>query len=501
MEAKENVKPSKTAIVIGSGIAGIAIAIRLVKKGYRVKILEQFGSPGGKLSEYRWEGFRFDCGPSLFTLPELVDDLFILCGEKPEEHFKYSPIQKSCRYFWPDGLVLDAWQNTNDFGREVEQKTGVRASTVISYLNTCKNLYELTADIFLFESFHKLSNFTKKSYKKVLFRIYQLDAFFTMHKRNRITFKNNYITQLFDRYATYNGSNPYKTPATLKMIAHLEHSKGAFFPDKGMYHIVEALVDLAKRNGVEFCLNTRAEEIVMENKLVKAVRANNQLFEADLVVSDIDVVNLFRKLLPGQTFPSQQIKKDRSSSALIFYWSMNQRFEKLDLHNILFSANYKDEFEHLFSHKDISSDPTVYIFISSKHVNGDAPDDCENWFVMVNAPSDTGQDWGNITARLRKAILHKIKTVLNIDVEPHIINEQIATPQTIEKQTGSFQGSLYGLSSNGMLAAFYRHPNFKKSFPNLFFVGGSVHPGGGIPLCLASAMIVDKEIPSAHIKQ
>jgi phytoene dehydrogenase-like protein len=182
-----------------------------------------------------------------------------------------------------------------------------------------------------------------------------------------------------------------------------------------------------------------------------------------------------------------------SSSALIFYWGVKGTYSNLDLHNILFSADYPGEFKTLEG-KGISNDPTVYIFISSKVVKSDAPQGHENWFVMVNAPEDTGQDWEEITRVTRSNIIKKIKQDIGIDIEPNIICEEILTPPKIDQNTGSYRGALYGISSNNKFAAFSRHPNRSKSVNGLYFTGGSVHPGGGIPLCLASAKIVDNYI-------
>jgi diapolycopene oxygenase len=232
----------------------------------------------------------------------------------------------------------------------------------------------------------------------------------------------------------------------------------------------------------------------MDGKNVKAIRVNDLEIDFDLVVSNVDVVNFYRKLLPAEKIPSSQIKTQRSTSALIFYWGVKKTFPELEVHNILFANNYLKEFKHLFDHKTITDDPTVYIFISSKVVVGDAPPGKENWYVMINVPENIGQDWDKMVTEARKNIIHKIRQTLGINIEQHIIFERMADPRTIEEGTGSYRGSLYGPSSNSPFSAFLRHPNFRRKFNNLYFTGGSVHPGGGIPLCLASAKIVDKEI-------
>jgi phytoene desaturase len=488
----------QSSAVIGSGIGGIASAIRLAVKGYKVSVFEQSHAPGGKLSQLRLGGFRFDTGPSLFTLPQLVDELFLLCGEEPREHFRYAALDTSCIYFWEDGTRIRAWKDTEAFSKEVEERTGVPEEKLRGHLDKSRELYRITADVFLFNSFHKPSRLLRPPAWKALTGLHRLDALTTMHRRNQKRFGHPKVVQLFDRYATYNGSNPYRTPATLNVIAHLEHNMGAWFPEKGMYSIVESLVALARRQGVAFIFNSPVEEVVLRHGRVAGLREGGRFHPFDRVVSDIDIVRLYRDLLPGTVLPKKQTRGERSTSALIFYWGVDRDFRELGLHNILFSNDYEREFRHLFETKTLPDDPTVYVFISSRQVPGDAPAGCSNWYVMINAPENVGQDWDGLIDRTRTDILEKIRRCLNIDLGPHIVQEAVADPRTIERDTGSYRGSLYGLSSNDRFAAFNRHANFSRKFKNLYFAGGSVHPGGGIPLCLASAKIIDQEIPPAN---
>ena len=164
------------------------------------------------------------------------------------------------------------------------------------------------------------------------------------------------------------------------------------------------------------------------------------------------------------------------------------------MHNILFTEDYKTEFEHLFDSKTITDDPTVYINITSKKISADAPEGKENWFVMINVPSVYEQNWDRMIATARKNIIAKISRILGEDVSKYIEYEEKLTPQLIQNKTNSFKGSLYGTSSNNRFAAFFRHKNFSSDYKNLYFCGGSVHPGGGIPLALSSAKIIAKLI-------
>ncbi len=179
---------------------------------------------------------------------------------------------------------------------------------------------------------------------------------------------------------------------------------------------------------------------------------------------------------------------------MVFYWGMNSEFPELGLHNILFSGDYPGEFRDIFKEGRLSGDPTVYVNISSKEERGDAPAGCENWFVMVNAPRHQDQDWEAQRRDTRKAIINKLNKQLGRDISSAIIEERIWDPPGIEADTWSYQGALYGNSSNNSFAAFLRHPNKNGRIQNLLHVGGTVHPGGGIPLCLLSAKIATAEL-------
>jgi len=228
----------------------------------------------------------------------------------------------------------------------------------------------------------------------------------------------------------------------------------------------------------------------VENGRVKGIWLDDGYVEADIVVSDVDIHHFYSTIYPDRKRLSVIAKQERSSSALIFYWGVKGNYPELDVHNILFSVDYEGEFRQLFEIKDAFSDPTIYIYISCKYNPDDAPVNFENWFVMINAPADVGQNWNEFVKSSRKNILKKLEKMLGFNIGSQIVSEQIMSPPEIEKQTGSVNGSLYGSSSNSRYASFNRHANFRNDIEGLFFVGGSVHPGGGIPLCLSSAKIV-----------
>ncbi|WP_343524735.1 1-hydroxycarotenoid 3,4-desaturase CrtD [Pedobacter sp.] len=487
------------AIVIGAGIAGIASAIRLSIKGYDVDVFEASSKAGGKLGEIKMNGFRFDAGPSLFTMPQYVDELFKLAGKNPGDYFKYTKLKEVCRYFYEDGLRLNATSDLDRFAKEIEEKTHSTAAEVYRYLKKSKTIYEVTHRVFLERSLHKLKSYLHWDTLRSIFRFGQIDAFRTQAKANQSFFKDKRITQLFNRYATYNGSDPYQAPATLNVIPHFEYHFGAFIPENGMYGIVQALLKLAEELGIRFNYNQKVEEILYNKEgkpKVKGVKVNDRSYQADVVVSNLDIWFTYKNLLTGIAEPKKLLTQERSSSAMIFYWGMDGHYSGLGLHNIFFAEDYQKEFNAIWKDKTISSDPTIYINITSKQLRTDAPAGSENWFVMINVPANSGQNWDQLIKEARANIIKKISRMLNRNIEKDIICEQVLDPRSIESKTGSYQGSLYGNSSNNQFSAFLRHANFSSKIKNLYFCGGSVHPGGGIPLALLSAKIIDDDISS-----
>ena len=478
-----------TARIVGAGIAGIASAIRWARKGYAVHVHEANSYPGGKLSQFQLGDYRFDAGPSLFTLPFLVDELFTLCGEDPRDHFNYLKKTEECRYFWDDGTRLTAHSDPAEFASEAERVLGEPAAHVRAHLDLARRQYEATKGLFLERSLHKASTYLRRDALPALAALPSLKLTQTMHAVHAQRFRSPKMVQLFDRFATYNGSTPYQAPGTLAMIPHLEFGFGTFVPFGGMVAITESLVALAERQGVQFHYGQRVERILVANRRATGLLVGGTELPADVVVSNMDVTPTYRRLLPDLKAPEKTLSQERSSSALIFYWGVRREFPELDLHNILFANDYEAEFRDLFERKTLHDDPTVYIHITSKDLEGEAPVGGENWFVMINAPADYGQDWALWRATARASVLAKIERALGIDVAPFIEVEEVLDPPTIQSRTGSYRGALYGASSNNAMAAFLRHPNFHRQIPNLFFVGGSAHPGGGIPLCLLSAKI------------
>jgi phytoene desaturase len=485
--------------VIGSGLGGLSAAIRLAHNGYDVTVYEQNGEPGGKARSIEQNGFRFDTGPSLLTMPFVIEELFQSVGENISDYLTIKKLDNLCRYFYNDGTVLNAYANVNKFSEEIETHTSEKKVNLLKYLNYCKNIYDLTADIFLFNDLYNISTYTNAKALKTLFKISGIDSFRTMNEANRSFFTDEKIIQLFNRYATYNGSNPYECPATLNIISHVEYNIGGYYIEGGMYKLTEALYSLAVKKGVKFEFNAKVQRIITHNTVVQGIEVGNNAAHCEAVISNADVHNTYSNLLNDTA--SKPAKKynslEPSSSALVYYWGVDIQSEKLVVHNILFSGDYKNEFHELFEKKIYPADPTIYIYISSKFAQSDAPNGMENWFVMINTPyvNDNLKMPGD---KLKETILNKIKQFTGYDIKDKIVCERIMTPFDIESQTGSFKGSIYGISSNNRKAAFMRQPNRSKHYKGLYFTGGSAHPGGGIPLVLLSGKICAEAVRKSN---
>lgn len=477
--------------IVGSGLGGLSAAIRLATAGYEVDVFESNSSPGGKASSVEFDGFRFDAGPSLLTMPFVLEDLFKEAGENFYDHISLKKLDIICKYFYPDSTIINAYSDISRLAEEISVKTSDSMDSVIKYFDYCKRIYDLTADLFLFHSPSQLRTFLNINAIKALFRIFQIDPFRTMDQSNKRFFEDDKTIQLFNRYATYNGSDPYQAPATLNVIQHVEYNLGAYLPENGIYTITTALYNLALKKKVKFHFNTGVESIIFNSKSVNGIKTGTGIHHFDAIISNADAGSTFQKLLgDNSSLESKRYQNmEPSLSGLVFYWAINESHPQLEIHNIFFSKNYKQEFDDIFQKKIIPEDPTVYIYISSKYNPSDAPSGKENWFAMVNAPYINDQNWNEEISLARKRIIEKINLTLGIDLKSKILNEQLLTPLDIQSKTGSSRGSIYGISSNNRNAAFLRQPNKSRSYNNLYFCGGSVHPGGGIPLVILSGKI------------
>ena len=484
-------KKEKSAAIIGAGFGGLSAAIRLAKKGWKVGVYEQQLYAGGKAGSEQIEGYRFDRGPSLITMREVFSELFESAGRRLEDYLHFEQLDTICSYFFPDGTELAARGKPEDFALEVESKTADRAETVLRFLEYSRGIYDKTAELFLMNSLHDSATYFRPAVWKGVFSRGKLDASRSMDAANRSFFQDSRMVQLFNRYATYNGSDPYQVPATLNIIPHVEYNMGAYASTSGIYAIPQAMRTVAEELGVEFHFEQPVERIMVQDGRAAGVVTASGEHTADVVVSNVDARRTYEKLLqdPEAPYAQRYRQLEASSSGLVFFWGMKRSFPELTVNNIFFSEDYPAEFNALFKELRCPDAPTVYVNITSKVSPADAPQGGENWFVLVNAPRNNGQDWESEVARTRSSVLRRLEKALGRSVAEDIAVEAVLTPPQIEQESGSYYGSLYGISSNTKTAAFLRHPARGRRYGGLYFCGGSVHPGGGMPLAVLSGKI------------
>ncbi len=481
----------KTVAVIGGGLGALSASIRLARLGFRVKLFEKNNYLGGKMNEFRHQAYRFDTGPSLLTMPFIIDELFHFTGLNRSRYLQFYPVEPVCKYFFPDGSRFSTSTNLITMLENLELTFPKEKAAYINFLEYSGKIFHTAAELFLFTPWHEASKLIQWKTLHALGTAYRIDPFRTVHQGVSRFFSDPRLIQIFDRYATYNGSNPFRAPATLNIIPYVEYELGSFYIAGGMYRLIHELERIARELGVEIQTAAEVDKIAHIQGKVTGLWVAGELVPADYIVSGSDVVNTFEKLIEGyEKRRKKLVKLEPSLSGLVFLWGIKKQHSELHHHNIFFSADYRKEFSQIFEEHRIPEDPTIYVSITSKSDPDHAPPNCENWFVLLNLPYLTSVvNWHTEIEKIRQVVLTKLKAQ-GLDLSASIELEKVYTPDDFQKLYHSNRGSIYGISSNSRLTAFRRPANRDRSLSGLYFAGGSVHPGGGIPLALLSGKMV-----------
>jgi len=480
----------KEIIIIGAGLGGLSAACRLAKAGFSVSVLEKNETIGGKVNIVETEGYKFDTGASLLTMRHVLEDLFEFCGKRIEDYLEILPLEPICRYFWTDGVVFDASQNVEKTESEIAKLEPQDVENFRRYLADSKQKYEISERTFLAKSLNDLPQLlTPKNLPDLL----KISTLKTLDKHNANYFKSEKLRQLFNRFATYNGSSPYQTPATFALIPYVEFGLGAWYVRGGMYEIPKSLERLAIELGVKIYTESEVEKIVVENGKAVGVKVGGEVFAADVIVSNADAIETYRELLPVENRKIEA--REPSCSGFVLLLGTHKKFDQLAHHNIFFSDDYKAEFDAIFREKIPAPNPTIYICATSRTDETQSPEGHENLFVLINAPyTNTKTDWEKEKQNYRNLIVKKLESFGLDGLNDSIDFEEIITPTDFETKYRANKGSIYGISSNGIFSAFLRVPNKAKDVENLYFAGGATHPGGGIPLVLLSGKMTAEMI-------
>lgn len=490
----------KKIAVCGAGIGGLACAVILSAKGYEVEIFEKNRTFGGKMSEYRRDGYRFDTGPSLITMPDVFKDFFREAGKKFEDYAELTELDVSCRYFWSDGTVFNSYGKKERLSAELTDVFGEsEKDSFFRYLEYGKLFYELSKDNFLGSEFSIRNYLTMDGIKN-------LSKFISGRSMNDLSnkfFRNGKLRQLMNRFATYSGSTPYLNPQFFSIIPFVEYNFGSYYVKGGIYKIAESLVSLCQEFNVKFHYGYELEGIKSREDRIVALDFKTTAYGSintdnfDIIVSNF---TNSRELVYKDYFEND----DWSCSGFIMLLGVDFQSEDLSHHNVLFSENYENEFLDIFERKIPAEDMTVYISVSNKEEKIDAPPGCDNWFVLVNAPFLNDKfKWDEKTKKSYcSKILDRIDSFNLTDrgsIRDRIKFCEIFTPEDIRQKYNSEFGSIYGLSSNTLYTLLKRPKNKSERYSNLYFTGGNTHPGGGVPLCILSGKIVSDMIIKSSI--
>ncbi len=556
----------KSIIVVGAGIGGLSAAIRLAAQGHRVTVLERQAQVGGKLNSIERDGFSFDTGPSLITMPYVLEDLFQSANRDLKDYLDLLPLDITCRYFYHDGLTLNAWRDHGRLAEEFGRLNPHDGAALSHFLAFARNIYQAAADPFLYHSlgspFDVLKTFVRyvlqghptsgenitgvgsmtgaspvttihgcvashavaesmvvtglapvmpsqpamvptliippSTFMSRLKAVLAALSPQTLDQSVRSFFEDEHLRQLFDRYATYNGSSPYQVASVYTIIPYVELADGGWYPRGGIYAVAKALEKLACELGVtiETCCDVK-RILVEQNEAHGVVLADGRVLRSDIVIANSDVVTTHRKLLSPAIRNKRRVRHleqlEPSCSGFVLMLGLDKQYPQLSHHNIFFSDDYHAEFDDLFERHIPLSNPTIYVCDTTRSDSTQAPPGHENLFVLVNAPYlTTKSDWQREAPEYRDRILDLLASYKQVDlsdIREHIVCEAMLTPQDFYDKYGANAGSIYGLSSNSRMAPFTR-PGNKSEIRNLYFVGGSTHPGGGVPLVMLSGKIV-----------
>lgn len=477
--------------VIGGGVAGLSAAIHAAARGALVDLYEAGPEPGGKLGRLEMEGFAFDTGPSLFTLPWVFERLFREAGTTMAAELPLVRVDPICRYRWPDGTTWDFASDLRATLDGLRRFAPTQVAPFVDFLAAAGRRYEWGGPAFLDAPSDGWVNLTRRIMAVAPpSGALSITPFGTVDRVARHHFSDPRLVQFVGRYATYVGGVPGRTPSPFAMMPYVEAALGAFSPRGGMYSIVQALHRVGSRLGVRYHFRQRVTELQREGGRVVAVRAGNERREVDAAIAACGWQEAHERLLPD--LPNR--KEPRSLSGVAWCVGLGRPIPELLHHNVFFSRDYPAEFVDLERADPTWSDPSVYVCVVNRSDPDLAPPGCENLFILLNAPIDEGQDWAPLVDRAWARVRERLQ-VNGVTWRPGDERVRVAiSPRDLAERTGALGGAIYGEAATSFRTALQRRPNRHPLIPNLGFAGGGVHPGGGVPLAALSGRLAVNEL-------
>lgn len=488
------------AIVIGAGVGGLSVALRLRNLGYDVVVLEKSNSYGGKLRRYEHEGFIFDLGPSLFTLPAVYRDLFLKTGKPLEDEIELIALDIAFRYRFEDGSVLKLPGNSpKRISTAIAQQLSEAAGDQwLNFIKRAGDMWQITRTRVLEQPITSLREFGNIS----LHDVKTIAPWKSLRDLAKEYLSDPRLVNLVDRYATYTGSDSRKLPAAFATIAYVEQEFGVFHIQGGITKLADALYRRCLDRGVTFHFNTEVTNLIIDAQVATGVKCGESTHQADLVVVNADAQSLYNALIDIETPAKKKLASQTPSlSGFILCLAVDGTTPDLEHHNVWLTNDYEREFDEIFNSPTPLTNPTIYACVPKDASM--SPAGTEAWFILINAPIHDkahGVNWDE--PGLSDSYADFILDLLaqrGTDIRNRIRWRKVITPADMERDVNAPGGSIYSKASHGAMTTFNRTKN-TTIFPNVYLVGGSTHPGGGLPLVAMSAEIVANLIKSQHHK-
>jgi diapolycopene oxygenase len=489
--------------VVGSGLGGLAAACTLAARGHKVTLFEKSPWLGGRAAILNESGFRFDMGPTILTIPNILRRIFSEAKRNLDDYLKLVRLDPQWRCFFTDGSVLDLVENVESMAKSLDTyspNTGT-ADGYREFLKLSDRLHRVSDDYFFWKSIGGIGDMMdfKGGFKpKIIGDVMSMRMGRSVAGTVRKFIPDARVAQMIDHFTQYVGSSPDASPAVLCGIAHMQTEDGIWYPIGGTRAVPEALVKLGRELGVEYRTNTGIKRLLAaDGQPVKGVETDSgEIFEADAVVSNADAVRTHRELLNGS---SPKVVKafdkrrdyEPACSGVVLYLGLNKAYDHLLHHGFVFSRDPHEEFEYIYKKGEPAPDPTCYIAATSRTEPGTAPPGGEALYVLVHTPFlRPHHDWKKMLPAYRKVIIEKLKTTGKMpDLEDRIVFESHLTPQDIHDRYRVLNGAIYGIASHGKWTGAFKPANRVKDVKGLYLAGGAAHPGPGMPMVLMSGWI------------
>jgi len=483
-------------IVIGAGLGGLSASIALASEGFSVTLFEKNDKVGGKLNVLEKEGFTFDLGPSILTLPHIFRKLFAGAGKSLEDYVKIQEVEPHWRNFFEDGFVMDLTPDLRLLEEELSKLPGEASRGFFRFLEYSRDLYNITDEGYFARGLDGLSELT--AHHGILRSFLKFDFFRTMQKGISRFVKDPKLRDILGYFAKYVGSSPFDAPALLNLMPHVQFGYGLWYVTGGMYNLARGLERLARELEVDIQLNREVAAITRNGSRVTGVRLKEGTeAAADLIVSNMEVIPAYRNLLEeDETFLKKLSRFAPACSGLVLHLGTDRKYPQLAHHNFFYSRHAKTHFEAVFHGQTLSEDPTIYLVAPVRSDPGLAPENCDIIKILPHIPHIRDEDPFSPADYLqfKDRVIRKLERMGLEDLRKHTVVEHMWTPEDIQRTYYSNKGAIYGVVSHRVLNQGFKAPKRSGRYGNLYFVGGSVNPGAGMPMVALSGLQVRDKI-------